>query len=90
MDENKIKEAVSELKKSKKRNFKQAIDLIINLKNLDLKKPEHQVEFFLQLPKYKGKKTARKINKKRKRIKKITMKIRNKGRGRRRRRRKRR
>ena len=57
MDENKIKEAVSELKKSKKRNFKQAIDLIINLKNLDLKKPEHQVEFFLQLPKYKGKKT---------------------------------
>ncbi len=37
--------------------------------------------------KYKGKKTARKINKKRKRIKKITMKIRNKGRGRRRKRR---
>ncbi len=55
MDEKELKKALSELKKSKKRNFKQTIDLIINLKNLDLKKPDHQVEFFLQLPKPKGK-----------------------------------
>jgi len=55
MDNKKLKEAVSKLKNSKKRNFKQTIDLIINLKQLDLKKPEHQVEFFLQMPKGKGK-----------------------------------
>ena len=57
MDEKLLKSAVSELKKEKKRNFKQTVDLIINLKNLNLKKPEHQVEFFLELPKAKGKKT---------------------------------
>ena len=44
MDEKKLKEAVSKLKDSGKRNFKQTVDLIINLKGLDLKKPEHQVE----------------------------------------------
>ena len=57
MDEKLLKSAVSELKKEKKRNFKQTVDLIIKLKNLNLKKPEHQVEFFLELPKAKGKKT---------------------------------
>jgi len=56
MDEKKLKESISNLKKEKKRKFKQTVDLIINLKNLDLKKPEHQVEFFLQLHKDKGKK----------------------------------
>ena len=55
MDNKRLKEAVSKLKDSKKRNFKQTIDLIINLKQLDLKKPEHQVEFFLQMPNGKGK-----------------------------------
>lgn len=55
MDNKRLKEAVSKLKDSKKRNFKQTIDLIINLKQLNLKKPEHQVEFFLQMPKGKGK-----------------------------------
>jgi len=57
MDDEKIKEAVKKLKESKKRNFKQTVDLIINLRGLDLKKPEHQVEFFLQLPRSKGKKS---------------------------------
>jgi len=57
MDDKTIKEAVSKLQESKKRNFKQGIDLIINLKHLDLKNPDHQIELFLQLPKYKGKKT---------------------------------
>ena len=47
MDDKKLKEAVSKLRNSKK-NFKQTIDLIVNLRGLDLKKPEHQVEFFLK------------------------------------------
>ncbi len=36
--------------RNKKRGFSQAIDVIINLKDIDLKKPEHQIDFFLQLP----------------------------------------
>ncbi|MEM3374526.1 MAG: 50S ribosomal protein L1 [Candidatus Woesearchaeota archaeon] len=56
MEDKIIKEAISKLKESPKRNFKQTIDLIINLKGLDLKKPEHQIELFLQMPKFKGKK----------------------------------
>ena len=55
MDEKKLKESISELRKTNKKNFTQTVDLIINLKNLDLKNPDHQVEFFLELPKYKGK-----------------------------------
>lgn len=35
--------------KQNPRKFKQGVDLIINLKELDLKKPEQQVEIFLQL-----------------------------------------
>jgi len=58
MDEKKLKDSLSKLKETKKRNFNQTVDLIINLKNLDLKKPEHQVEFFVQLPKPKGKDTT--------------------------------
>ena len=57
MDDKTLKNAVSELRKSEKKNFKQTVDLIINLRGLDLKKPEHQVEFFLELPKGKGRKT---------------------------------
>jgi large subunit ribosomal protein L1 len=57
MDDKKFKEIIVKLKDSKKRNFKQSVDLIINLRNLDLKKPEHQVEFYLRLPKNKGKKS---------------------------------
>ena len=34
---------------SPKRNFKQSLDLIMNLKGLDLKKPEHQVNIFVTL-----------------------------------------
>ncbi|NTV23408.1 MAG: 50S ribosomal protein L1 [Nanoarchaeota archaeon] len=57
MDEKKLKEAISKLKDSPKKNFKQTVDMIINFKGLDLKKPEHQVELYLQLPKFKGKKS---------------------------------
>lgn len=37
------------LKDSPKRNFKQTVDMIVTLKNLDLKKPDQQVDFFMQL-----------------------------------------
>lgn len=41
---------------SPKRNFKQTIDLIINFKGLDLKKPDNQLDFYLQLHFPRGKK----------------------------------
>lgn len=41
---------------SKKRNFNQTIDLIINLKQLDLKKEDHKQDHFLTLPFERGKK----------------------------------
>lgn len=51
MDKKAIEKAVEEAKKnSKKREFKQTVDLIINLKDLDLKQTEHQIEFFITLP----------------------------------------
>ncbi|MBU0929739.1 MAG: 50S ribosomal protein L1 [Nanoarchaeota archaeon] len=40
---------------SKKRNFSQSVDLIINLKGIDLKKEEHKVDQFLTLPHERGK-----------------------------------
>jgi large subunit ribosomal protein L1 len=48
-----LKEAKAE---SKKRNFNQSIDLIINLKGLDLKKNEEQVDNFVQLHYSRGRK----------------------------------
>lgn len=56
MDKSQLQKAIEEVRKnSTKRNFKQSFDLIINLKNLDLKKPEHQIELFIPLPNSKGK-----------------------------------
>jgi len=40
---------------AKKRNFKQSIDVTINLKGLNLKKPEDQTDMFLTLPHFPGK-----------------------------------
>jgi len=55
--ENFIK-AIQELReKSKKRNFSQTFDLIINLKDLDLKKTDNQIETWVQIPYSKGKPT---------------------------------
>ncbi|MEM2110239.1 MAG: 50S ribosomal protein L1, partial [Candidatus Odinarchaeota archaeon] len=42
-----IKEAVN---KAKKRNFLESVDLTINFKGLDLKKPENRIEADLTLP----------------------------------------
>ncbi len=57
VDENTIREVIKGLKdSSKKRNFTQSFDLIINLSNLNLKKPEEQVNLYVQLPKSRGNK----------------------------------
>jgi len=58
MDQKKVLSALKEAREqSKKRNFKQRIDLIFNLKGLDLKKAEHQVDIFVPLAHNTGKKT---------------------------------
>ncbi|PIN86560.1 50S ribosomal protein L1 [Candidatus Woesearchaeota archaeon CG10_big_fil_rev_8_21_14_0_10_44_13] len=55
MDEKDILEAIKKLKEgSNKRNFTQTYDLIINLKGLDLKKPENQLDLFITLHHSKG------------------------------------
>ena len=57
MDKEQIQAAIAKAKDiSGKRNFKQSFDLIINLKGLDLKKPEHQIDAFITLPNARGKK----------------------------------
>lgn len=57
MDKTKVIEALKKAKESsKKRNFTQSFDLIVNLKDLDLKKPEHQADFFASLRYGTGKK----------------------------------
>lgn len=50
----KIDEALKELE-NKKRNFEQTYDLIINLKNIDLSKPENKIKKEIVLPHGKGK-----------------------------------
>ena len=57
MDKDQIKEALSIAKEnSKKRNFKQSIDLIRNFKGINLKKTEEQLELFIPLHFERGKK----------------------------------
>ncbi len=57
MDKEQIQEALTKAKdSSNKRNFKQSYDLIINLKGLDAKKQEHQIDIFITMPHLRGKK----------------------------------
>jgi large subunit ribosomal protein L1 len=57
MEKEQFKTALEEVRKiSPKRKFSQSVDLIINLKGLDLKKPEEQIDLFVPLPHQKGKK----------------------------------
>lgn len=56
MDKKQILSAIKELKEKNKKNFKQTFDLIITLKDLNLKKTEEQIDFFAQLHYSKGKK----------------------------------
>jgi large subunit ribosomal protein L1 len=56
MDRKEIQQALDYLRKnSPERKFPQSVDLIINLQNLNLKKPEHQVDAFIQLSHERGK-----------------------------------
>ena len=56
LEKTKIAHAIAKLKAdSKKRKFKQNIELIVTLSGLNLKKPEEQVEFFTILPHGRGK-----------------------------------
>lgn len=55
INENKIKEAVVALAEEK-RGFSQSYDLLISLKDLNLKDPKDQVEFFATVPHNVGKK----------------------------------
>jgi large subunit ribosomal protein L1 len=58
MDKEKVKLALNKVRESSsKRNFKQTIDMIITLKDLDLKKPDHQMDLFLSLHQSNGRKT---------------------------------
>ncbi|MCH8004294.1 MAG: 50S ribosomal protein L1 [Nanoarchaeota archaeon] len=59
MDKELIEVTLKKLKEnSPKRNFKQSIDLIINLKGLDLKKTEHNINMFVTLQHDTGKKIS--------------------------------
>jgi large subunit ribosomal protein L1 len=56
MDKQSLIKTLKELKKDSKKKFNQSVDLIIALKDLNLKKPEDQVEFFAHVPYETGKK----------------------------------
>ena len=57
MDKEQVQAAIAKAKDiSTRRNFMQSFDLIINLKGLDVKKQEHQVDTFITLPHARGKK----------------------------------
>ncbi len=50
----KILDAIKKLRESKKRNFPQTFDLLINLKEFDLKKPENKISEEFPLPNGRG------------------------------------
>ena len=51
----KAEEAFKEMRKGKKRKFVQSVDLIINLKDIDLKNPQNRFTLEVELPKGRGK-----------------------------------
>lgn len=57
MEKQDFKAALDLLKaNSEKKKFNQAVDIIVNLKNLDLKKPDQQVDLYMQLHHGRGRK----------------------------------
>ena len=55
MESKQIADAIEQIKSSEKANFEERIDLIVTFKELDLKKPDNQVDFFITLPNTPGK-----------------------------------
>jgi len=50
LEEN-LREAIKEMRsKSKKRNFNQSVELIINLRDIDVRKPEGRIQEVIELP----------------------------------------
>ncbi len=57
MNKEEILKTIKNLReKSPTKNFLQSVDLVLNLQNLDLKKPDNKVDIYIQLPHAKGKK----------------------------------
>lgn len=57
MNKKLILEALKKLREiNTKRKFSQSVDLVINLKSIDIKKPGQKVDLFIKLPYSKGKK----------------------------------
>jgi large subunit ribosomal protein L1 len=57
MDKNLVLKTLKTLRaKSTKKQFDQSVDIVINLQFLDLKKPEHKMDLFMQLPHPTGRK----------------------------------
>jgi len=55
MEKEKLLELIKKARENtKKRNFAQSFDIIVNLQHLSLNKPEEQIEFFIQLNYGKG------------------------------------
>ena len=55
MQKSDVQKALEQLKATEKRNFSQKYDLIVNLKDLDLKVQDNQKDLFVALPHEKGK-----------------------------------
>jgi large subunit ribosomal protein L1 len=55
MNDTQIVQAIDAVKSKARRKFTERIDLIVNLKDVDLKKPENHVDFFIALPSAPGK-----------------------------------
>src|SRR3989338_831204 len=56
MNKKQVLEALGKLREvNEKRKFSQTVDLVINLRGIDIKKPEQKVDLFIKLPYSKGK-----------------------------------
>jgi len=55
MNDQELLKALTEAKKEQKRNFKQSVDLVVNLKNIDFKNPASKIDLKILLPEGRGK-----------------------------------
>ncbi len=56
IDENQLRNAIEKaISNAKKRNFLESVDITINFRNIDFKKPENRIEVEVILPKGRGK-----------------------------------